>query len=64
VRFTRIADFAVRDAAGRVFLVDASLGTLAFEDGTTLADLRVGAVVEIRGRRGAVVVATRIKVER
>jgi hypothetical protein len=47
-----------------VFLVDASLGTLAFEDGTTLADLRVGAVVEIRGRRGAVVVATRIKVER
>ena len=64
VRFTRIADFAVRDAAGRVFLVDASLGTLAFEDGTTLADLRVGAVVEIRRRRGAVVVATRIKVER
>ena len=64
VRFTRVADFAVRDGAGRVFLVDASLGTLVLEDGTTLADLRLGARVKVTGRRGTVIVATRLKVER
>lgn len=64
VRFTRVADFAVRDGAGRVFLVDASLGALVLEDGTTLADLRLGARVKVTGRRGTVIVATRLKVER
>ena len=64
VRFTRVADFAVRDGAGRVFLVDARLGALVLEDGTSLADLRLGARVKVTGRRGTVIVATRLKVER
>ncbi|MFZ4759697.1 MAG: DUF5666 domain-containing protein [Burkholderiaceae bacterium] len=62
IRFTRLADFAVRDSAGRVFLVEATAAT-TIEDGT-VADVRVGAVVEVKGRRGAVIVATRLKIGR
>ena len=60
IRFTRLADFAVRDSAGRVFLVEATAAT-AIEDGTA-ADVKVGATVEVKGRRGAVVVATKLKI--
>jgi hypothetical protein len=62
VRFVGVADFTVRDAAGRSFIVDASSAT--FAGGGTASDLRAGVVVEVRGLRRTLVVATRIKFER
>lgn len=61
VRFGRIFDFTVRDQAGRLFLVDGSVAE--YRDGTA-ADLRVGTSVEVRGRRGTVLLASRIEIER
>jgi hypothetical protein len=60
VRFGRIFDFTVRDGAGRLFLVDGSAAE--YRDGTA-SDLKVGSIVEVRGRRGSVLLASRIKIE-
>ena len=59
-RFLRLGDFTVRDGAGRLFVVDASRAEI--RGGTQTVS--VGSVVEVRGRRGAVIVATRVEVER
>ena len=61
VRFGRISDFTVRDPAGRLFLVD---GSVADDRDGTAKDLKVGTVVEVRGRRGTVLLASRIEIER
>jgi hypothetical protein len=61
VRFGRIFDFTVRDQAGRLFLVDGSVAE--YRDGTA-ADLKVGTSVEVRGRRGTVLLASRIEIDR
>jgi hypothetical protein len=61
-RFGRIADFTVRDALDRLFLVDATLVTRY--EGLSAADLRVGLSVKVKGRAGAILRATEIKLER
>jgi hypothetical protein len=62
VRFGRIADFTVRDAAGRLFLVDATRVT-RYEN-LTADDLRVGLAIRVRARRATVLVATEIRLDR
>jgi hypothetical protein len=54
--------FSLRDAAGRAYPVETSAQT-RFDDGATVADLRVGARVEVRALRGLVLRATRIRIE-
>jgi len=61
IRFASVSDFTLRDSAGREFLINAS--GAQFRDGTTLADLRVGAFVEVEGRPGTVFIAQEIKLE-
>lgn len=60
-RFASLSDFTLRDSAGREFPIDASNALL--RDGTTLADLRVGAFIEVEGRAGTVFVAREVKLE-
>lgn len=55
------ADFSLRDAAGRIFVVAAGQAQLV--DGLRLADLRVGMRLEVRGRGAALIVATRIRAD-
>ena len=61
IRFASVSDFTLRDGAGREFPIDGTGAQL--RDGTTLADLRVGAFVEVEGRPGAVFIAQEIKLE-
>jgi hypothetical protein len=61
-RFGRIADFTVRDALGRLFLVDATLVTRY--DGLSAADLRIGLSLRVKGRAGTILRATEIRLER
>jgi len=62
LRFASLADFQVRDRAGRRFAVDGSGATLA--PGTTVADLRLGAAVMVEGRRGTPFAATLLRAVR
>jgi hypothetical protein len=62
VRVGGVADFTVRDTAGRLVVVSAALAR--FDDGTSSADLRVGVRVEVRGRLGTVLLASRIRIDR
>jgi len=62
LRIGASGDLTVRDTAGRLVSVSAALAR--FDDGASLADLRPGTRVEVRGRLGAVLLATRIRIDR
>jgi len=62
LRFGSLADFEVRDRAGRRFTVDGSKATLGA--GMTAGDLRQGAPLAVEGRRGTPFVATSLRLGR